>query len=350
MTNRSTTSNRRSRRNYDIFISWSGDDSKEIALALKDVLEQKVFVGNSLSCFVSDQNISSGTEWWNTVKTSLKVCKVGIICVTKGNSMAPWVHYEAGAMVAHNIPVIPLLFHCDFSTLSATPLNNKQAVQFYDERKFLQMLCDIYSYLNYSGMNDDQIKYIGKEAYSCLRANLSTVFTKLKNTRVFNTKYVYPKSENVIQKNTIFMSAQMSCLTDHDEYSELHDFLARLNDTLLKNGFTEVYCPMLEVDDPTCFDGEIKAIRKNFPRMKRADSMIIILPHNLPSSALVESGYAIALSKNTVIFHREGVPYILKDAGSEIQHLKVYSFKDYDEIMEKIEADGKALFEGEVLD
>lgn len=107
---------------------------------------------------------------------------------------------------------------------------------------------------------------------------------------------------------------------------------------------------MLEVADPDHFHGKIKAIRENFPRMKKADSMIVILPHNLPSSSLVESGYAIALSKNTVIFHREEVPYILRDAGSEIQHLKVYNFSEYDQIMEKVVADGRALFEGEALD
>lgn len=235
MTIKTKTTNRRSKPNYDIFISWSGDDSKEIALALKKVLEQKVFVGNSLCCFVSDQNISSGTEWWNTVKTSLKSCKLGIICITKSNAIAPWIHYEAGAMVAHNIPVIPLLFHCDFATLSATPLNHNQAVQFYDEKKFLKMLCDIYDQLKYTGMSHEQIKCIGKDAYKCLKDELSAVFSRLKNTRVFNIKYVYPKTVNVIQKNTIYMSAPMSCLKNVNEYNELRSFLAKLKDTLGKN-------------------------------------------------------------------------------------------------------------------
>ena len=40
-----------------IFISWSGDNSKEIAKALKKTLEKVVFKNTGLHCFVSDLDI-----------------------------------------------------------------------------------------------------------------------------------------------------------------------------------------------------------------------------------------------------------------------------------------------------
>ena len=74
-----------------IFISWSGENSKTIAKALKDSLEQGVFSGSGLECFVSDVDISSGDDWWNRIKTELKKCKLGIVCITKENLRAPWI-------------------------------------------------------------------------------------------------------------------------------------------------------------------------------------------------------------------------------------------------------------------
>lgn len=47
-----------------IFISWSGENSKEIAKVIKKALENKIFEGTGLECFVSDLDISSGDDWW----------------------------------------------------------------------------------------------------------------------------------------------------------------------------------------------------------------------------------------------------------------------------------------------
>lgn len=41
-----------------IFISWSGDNSKQIAKELKNVLENIIFEGANLNCFVSDIDIA----------------------------------------------------------------------------------------------------------------------------------------------------------------------------------------------------------------------------------------------------------------------------------------------------
>ena len=90
-----------------IFISWAGDIGKEIAKQLKNILETEMFKGAELNCFVSDVDIASGTDWWKKIKNELKASKVGIVCITKENMKAPWIYFEAGAMVTRNIPTIP---------------------------------------------------------------------------------------------------------------------------------------------------------------------------------------------------------------------------------------------------
>lgn len=83
-----------------LFISWSGSNTKEFAKELKHILEDVIFEGTDLTCFVSDVDIESGTDWWIKIKGELKTSKQSILCVTKENVKAPWISYEAGAMVA----------------------------------------------------------------------------------------------------------------------------------------------------------------------------------------------------------------------------------------------------------
>lgn len=160
-----------------IFISWSRHYSKEIALELKKILEEKIFLGTELKCFVSDVDIASGEDWWNKIKTELKSSGMGILCVTKQNVKEPWIFYEAGALVANNINVIPLLVSCDQKLLEHSPLNTKECVQFYDETKFLKMIQDINEKLELLSINNDQLKTISKDAYRVIRSNLKKRLT-----------------------------------------------------------------------------------------------------------------------------------------------------------------------------
>ena len=80
--------------------------------------------------------------------------------------------------------------------------------------------------------------------------------------------------------------------------------------------------------------------------MKHVDSMLFIYPWKNASSALVEMGYGIALSKRMVVFYKEGLPYIMDEAGVSINNIKTCSFSTYDEIFSIIERNGMGLFEG----
>lgn len=50
-----------------IFISWSGENGKAIALKLKEVIEEDIF-NNKIKCFVSDSDIASGEDWWKKIQ------------------------------------------------------------------------------------------------------------------------------------------------------------------------------------------------------------------------------------------------------------------------------------------
>ncbi len=329
-----------------IFISWSGKYSKEIAKTIKKTLEKTVFENTDLECFVSDQDIASGSDWWEKIKKELRKCKLGILCITKENLQAPWLYYEAGAMIARQVDSIPLLVSCNIRALATTPLKGQQAIDFYDQKKFLKMLADINIKMGL-GLAETQINILGKKAYSDIKSELETELKKLREMRVFNGQYIYPREVSTIKRNTIFVSAAMSNLAEN-EYTKLRDCMLNVRESLIQIGFTEVYCPMIDIESSDHFEGKAKAIKNNFPIMKSVDSMIVVYPWKTASSALAEIGYGIALTKRMVIFHGEGLPYMIEEAGSSIANIKTYSFNTYDEIKSIIDSNGMALFESEI--
>lgn len=328
-----------------LFISWSGPNSKEFAKELKHILEDVIFDGTDLTCFVSDVDIESGTDWWKKIKGELKTSKQSILCVTKENVKAPWIYYEAGAMVARDIPSIPLLISCGVESLEGSPLKGTQCVNFYDQQKFQKMIADINKRMDLLDITPRQLDQLSKEGYELIKADLANTLKNLRDLRIFNEKYVYPSGITTVKRNTVFISAPMAS-ADDNEYAELRTYLLQLKSILKEIGFSDVVCPLFDKNSKSAFDGKTKAIKNNFADLKKVDSLIVIYPWKRPSSSLVEIGYGIALSKKMVIFHREGVPYILEEAGGTIAHVKTYTFDKLEEIGSIIEANGMYIFEG----
>lgn len=326
-----------------IFISWSGDNSKLIAKALKTTLENQIFANTGLQCFVSDLDISSGDDWWQKIKSELRSCKLGIACITKENLIAPWIYFESGAMISHNLRLIPLLINCNIKALSDTPLSSKNMVDFYNQDKFVKMIIDINNEFNLLQIEPKNLELIAINAYKNLSNDLSSTLKRLKAMRVFNEKYIYPQKVTTVNLKTVYISAPMSSINS-DNYYELRNFLIGLKPKLLNLGFTNVICPLFDNSDYEHFDGNTKAIKENFVKLKQVDSMIVIYPSKAPSSVLVEIGYGLALCKKTVIFHREELPFILKDAGINISHIDSRIYKSFDDIMHIIDSNGKQLF------
>jgi hypothetical protein len=79
-----------------IFISWSGEKSRTFAEQLKPWLEQ-VLPGTDV--WLSTDDIDKGTIWFTEIIGGLESCNCGIVCVTRENHLAPWLHFEAGGMV-----------------------------------------------------------------------------------------------------------------------------------------------------------------------------------------------------------------------------------------------------------
>ena len=78
----------------EIFISWHGKRSHEVAKALELWLPQIV---NAFKPFLSSK-IDKGARWRSEIAAHLADAKAGIICLTPGVLTAPWILFEAGAL------------------------------------------------------------------------------------------------------------------------------------------------------------------------------------------------------------------------------------------------------------
>jgi hypothetical protein len=108
-----------------VFVSWSGARSREIAEAIRSWLPKVI---QSVKPWMSDQDISAGAQWLTEVSTSLHNTNVGLICVTPENQHNPWLLFEAGALskTLEQTCVCPIVFEMTPGQLSG-PLTQFQA-------------------------------------------------------------------------------------------------------------------------------------------------------------------------------------------------------------------------------
>jgi TIR domain len=79
-----------------IFISWSGELSRQIAEALRSWLQ---YVVQATEPWISTQDIDKGSIWFSEITDQLHDTSLGIVCLTPENLKAPWILFEAGALL-----------------------------------------------------------------------------------------------------------------------------------------------------------------------------------------------------------------------------------------------------------
>lgn len=79
-----------------IFISWSGEPSHAVAVALREWLPS--IFGDKAVPFVSSEDIDKGTRGLTRIADELEASAFGVIVVTPSNQHSTWVNFEAGAL------------------------------------------------------------------------------------------------------------------------------------------------------------------------------------------------------------------------------------------------------------
>ncbi|UTW44512.1 toll/interleukin-1 receptor domain-containing protein [bacterium SCSIO 12696] len=111
-----------------VFISWSGDLSRQLAEAVRNWLPG---VLQYVKPYFTPDDIEKGTKWSTEIINNLEGSEIGIICLTKDNLNKPWILFEAGALSKNfgKSKVCTLLFGIDSSDLTG-PLTGFQDTKF----------------------------------------------------------------------------------------------------------------------------------------------------------------------------------------------------------------------------
>ena len=78
-----------------VFISWSGEPSREVAESLSSFSRHVV---REVDTFVSARDIPIGERWEARLMEEIERADLAILCVTRQNQSSPWLNYEAGML------------------------------------------------------------------------------------------------------------------------------------------------------------------------------------------------------------------------------------------------------------
>jgi len=134
-----------------VFLSWSGDVSQQVAIALHKWLP---YVLQRVKPFLSSSDISAGENWVDLLAEELQNTNYGIICVTPYNIRKPWINFEAGALskFAKQPYITPLLFDIESHDEIKGPLDRFQSA-FCTKEGILSLIQSI----NKSMDNDEKV-------------------------------------------------------------------------------------------------------------------------------------------------------------------------------------------------
>lgn len=92
-----------------VFISWSGEVSKEIAREFREWLP---LLNKDFKPYMSDEDIEKGAQWSSHIRGELATTSFGVLILTSENISSEWLHFEAGAIVksVDEGRVVPILF------------------------------------------------------------------------------------------------------------------------------------------------------------------------------------------------------------------------------------------------
>lgn len=110
----------------EVFISWSGARSQEVAHIFEKWLRRTV---QACKPWISTK-MEKGVRWSPEVASRLEESRVGIVCLTSENLEQPWILFEAGAIAkANNSRLCPFLLDLGKADVTG-PLSEFQLTAF----------------------------------------------------------------------------------------------------------------------------------------------------------------------------------------------------------------------------
>lgn len=196
-----------------LFVSWSGEYSRQIAAALKQWIPAVI---QSVEVFYSPEDIEKGDDWNSRLNQELEECKYGIVCLTPENVKAPWINFEAGALAkTMDSRVSALMLGIETSDVKG-PLSRFQNTRF--EKEDFKKLVRSINRATDKSLDPGVLDYIFDNMWPHLRTSLADIEEQLKTHFSDGTTMTEPeRKENDALQEMLHILRKMDRKETYDE-------------------------------------------------------------------------------------------------------------------------------------
>jgi hypothetical protein len=155
-----------------VFISWSGERSRHVAVALRQWLPDVI---QEVEPWMSQHDIVSGARWSAEIGRHLDSTNFGILCLTPENAHADWLLFEAGALAKKLTDsfVVPYLIAMEPSEIPGGPLSQFQAKRSTKDDT-LKLVQDVNAVLGIGALEADRLSRLFERAWPDLETAIKT--------------------------------------------------------------------------------------------------------------------------------------------------------------------------------
>jgi hypothetical protein len=220
-----------------VFISWSGELSRELGKALRDWVPS---VLQAVKPFFSPNDTEKGGKWSKEIGEQLEETSIGVFCLTRESLMSHWIAFEAGAIskVVEDSHVCPILFGLNPADVSG-PLAQFQFTQFTKDDMH-QFICTINEQCSESALTDSVRDSSFEKWWPDLETKVKSLIENHKNHTfkdVRTQKEILEEILSVVRMlarqdtPSALQIAELSALNDK-HLQDLRTFQLKLTDTI----------------------------------------------------------------------------------------------------------------------
>ena len=155
-----------------VFISWSGELSRELGEAIRDWLPSAL---QFVKPYFTPKDIEKGAKWASEISEALSASSVCIIVLTRDNLTSSWIMFEAGAISStlDKSRVCPIVFDLDPTDLEG-PLSQFQVTRFV-EADIRRLFNTINAQAGENKLSDTVAKDVFEKWWPDLQQKLTTI-------------------------------------------------------------------------------------------------------------------------------------------------------------------------------
>ena len=252
-----------------IFISWSGEVSRQIAVQLSQWFPVVLHYAEP---FISD-DLEKGLRWSSEIASALENTSFGIVCLTPDNIHAPWIHFESGAIakIVDESRLSPLLLGLKKSDVNF-PLAQFQLTDFTKD-DFHKLIKSINSFSDANRIDDFILDKLFSKFWDDISNPINAILSDPRHKGAYTQKQaVDPKKNSEVLEEILSLvreQAKYNIGEISSQYKEISHAISYLSHTIRDGAFPKDH-PAWE---------HILACATNLRRMLPTEETPTIPPH-----------------------------------------------------------------------